>query len=630
MSYPLNNNTNTVRQVNQQHTWMKPVDLHPPRQTSISREQELHHKLKQTSLNTAATSTTKNVNSDDFPKLSPAELTARRKKFGTFKFYLDNLDPLVSKRIERGIRIMGATHEPFFSKKCTHLITTKPIPNHENLLAPTISSSNNSTSNTKATKSLRKYDAIVESAIQFNTVLWSAEVMQKTVEFLMNVSSNRKEAPVPEKRGLGNLLQEDKMFGPSTGTNSDAQSKRPHFVPFTGYYLIVEDATQAHRPPICKQWTRDTTKKLAELPWPYFKQPPKFRSPFGKRGPAPAPKKPANDATATGDAKDAATTAPATAATAHDGAKEEVTKPTLVTTKPTTSADNNTTAAKISAQEDKENMPVLKQTTSFHHAAMKPLTATSTPSPLSSQKSQSQQLHHPQQQKQQQTTQKQPDSQNFSLRASGFQLSCTNNTQSASTRSVSTSVSILQGEHRRLPPGDSVSRLDKRMVENVTLNEHQKLCKQKAQREEQARRERELKKKRDSRFCENCNVLFENLEEHAKQQTHQTFIRDQNNFKELDELLAKTHRRYKGPLPERMRDLIDPNIDGKNVEFVPDRKRPHPATPADDMLSPARKLQTADMLKKKSLPTSQPRIAANDAHHHNVNHKWAEYGAVFD
>ncbi|KAK4519423.1 uncharacterized protein ATC70_009658 [Mucor velutinosus] len=616
MSYPLNNNTNTVRQSNQQHTWMKPADLHLPRQTNISREQELQHKLKQTSLNPAATSsTTKNVNSGDFPKLPPGELTARRKKFGTFKFYLDNLDPLVSKRIERGIRIMGAAHEPFFSKKCTHLITTKPIPIHENLLAPTISSSSSTTSNAKATKSLKRYDPIVESAIQFNTVLWSADVMQKTVEFLMNVSPNRKEAPVQEKRGLGNLLQEDKLFGPSTGTNSDAQSKRPQFVPFTGYFLIVEDATQAHRPPICKQWTRDTTKKLAELPWPYFKQTPKFRSPFGKRGPPP-PKKPADGTAATADAKDVA------AATAQEGIKQETTKTTVADgALSKTAADNNTTA-KANAQEDKENMPMPKQTTSFHHAVNKSLTATS--SPLSSQKSQSQQLHQPQQ-----TTQKQPDSQNFSLRASGFQPSCTNNIQSASTRSVSTSVSILQGENRRLPPGDSVNRLDKRMVENVTLNEHQKLCKQKAQREEQARRERELKKKRDSRFCENCNVLFENLEEHAKQQSHQTFIRDQNNFKELDELLAKTHRRYKRPLPERMRDLIDPNIDGKNVEFVPDRKRPHPATPADDMLSPTRKLQTADMLKKKALPTSQPRIAANDAHH-NVNHKWAEYGAIFD
>lgn len=112
MSYPLNNNTNTVRQVNQQHTWMKPGDLHLPRQTSISREQELQNKLKQTSLNPAAAAATaptaRNVNSDDFCKISPAELAAKRKEFGTFKFYLDNLDPLVSKRIERGIKIMGA------------------------------------------------------------------------------------------------------------------------------------------------------------------------------------------------------------------------------------------------------------------------------------------------------------------------------------------------------------------------------------------------------------------------------------------------------------------------------------------------------------------------------------------
>lgn len=320
--------------------------------------------------------------------------------------------------------------------------------------------------------------------------------MQKTIEFLLNVTSSRKEAPVQEKRALGNLLQEDKLFGPSTGTNSDAQSKRPHFVPFTGFFLIVEDATQAHRPPICKQWTKDT-KKPAEMPWPYFKQTPKFRSPFGKRGPPP-PKKPADGATA-GGAKDATT-----------AAKEETTKPTAAEGVPATTAKPKTTADnKTAAQEDKENMPTLKPTTSCQHAAIKPLTATSTPSPLSSQKSQSQQLHHPQQQ----TTLKQPDSQNFSLRASGFQPSCTNNIQSASTRSVSTSVSILQGEHRRLPPGDSVNRLDKRMVENVTQKEHEKLCRLKAQKEEQARRERELKKKRDSRFCENCNVLFENLEE---------------------------------------------------------------------------------------------------------------------
>lgn len=300
-------------------------------------------------------------------------------------------------------------------------------------------------------------------------------VMLKTVTFLMSVScSSRKE--VQEKRALGKVLQEEKLFGPSTGTNSEAQSRRPQFVPFTGHFLIIEDATQAHRPPICKQWTKEVfTSKPAEYPWPYFKQTPKFRSPFGKRIPPP-PKKPIADADA--PAVDTAT-------------------------KPTTTSDANNKNIK---QQDKENIPLPKQVTSTITAS-KPLAASPTPSPLSSQKSQSQQ------QTTTTTTQKQPDSQNYSLRASGFHPSCTNNIQSASTRSVSTSVSILQGENRRLPPGDSVNRLDKRMVENVTLNEHQKLRRQKAQQEQQARREREMKKKRDSRYCENCNILFENLEE---------------------------------------------------------------------------------------------------------------------
>ncbi|CEP11081.1 hypothetical protein [Parasitella parasitica] len=560
MSFPLNNNTNTVRQP--QNIWIKP-DAHLGRPSHNSREQELHQKLQQTTLAPG----TKNVHHDEFPKLPAAEIAARKKKFASFKFFLDNLDPLVSKRIERGIKLMGATHEAFFSKDCTHLITTKSIPYHENLLAPTINSTASSPT-TKPTTSTKKYDAIIESAIQFNTVLWSADVMRKTVEFLMNVSS-RKE--VQEKRALGKVLQEEKLFGPSTGTNSEAQSKRPHFVPFTGHFLIVEDATQAHRPPVCKQWTKEVfTKKPAEYPWPYFKQTPKLRSPFGKRAPPP-PKQPTADTCAT------------TCNPAGGNA---------------TASAKKTDPAKNNLQEDKENIPAHKQAASGI-AAAKPL---ATPSSLSSQKSQ-----------QPAATQKQPESQNFSLRASGFQPSCTNNIQSASTRSVS----ILQGGNRRLTPGDSVNRLDKRMIENVGLNEQEKLNKQKAQQEHQARQEQELKKKRDSRFCENCNMAFENLEEHSKQQTHQTFIRDQNNFKELDALLAKIHRRYKQPLPDHMKGLIDTSIDGKNVEFVSDLKRARPTASFVDASSPSsRKLSTADMIKKKSIAASQPRIATNES---NIN-----------
>lgn len=117
MSFPLNNNTNTVRKT--QHNYTKP-DILSARQNN-SREQELQQKLKQTSLTSNPTSV-KNVNNDGFPDIPPTELAARKKKFASFKFFLDNLDPTVSKRIERGIRLMGAVSISFV---CVYLKITK-------------------------------------------------------------------------------------------------------------------------------------------------------------------------------------------------------------------------------------------------------------------------------------------------------------------------------------------------------------------------------------------------------------------------------------------------------------------------------------------------------------------------
>jgi hypothetical protein len=80
-----------------------------------------------------------------------------------------------------------------------------------------------------------------------------------------------------------------------------------------------------------------------------------------------------------------------------------------------------------------------------------------------------------------------------------------------------------------------------------------------------------------------------------KDQTHQTFIRDQNNFKILDDLLEKTHRVYKAALPDHWKNLVDTSIDGKNVRFVSDQKIPHP-----DSVESSNKLTTANMVKKQT------------------------------
>lgn len=82
-----------------------------------------------------------------------------------------------------------------------------------------------------------------------------------------------------------------------------------------------------------------------------------------------------------------------------------------------------------------------------------------------------------------------------------------------------------------------------------------------------------------------------------KDKTHQTFIRDQNNFKVLDALLEKIHRPYKEPLPDNWKNLIDPKVDGKNVKFVSDTKRPRSD---DDVVETPNKLDSLTMLKKQA------------------------------
>ena len=55
--------------------------------------------------------------------------------------------------------------------------------------------------------------------------------------------------------------------------------------------------------------------------------------------------------------------------------------------------------------------------------------------------------------------------------------------------------------------------------------------------------------------------------QHIQEKGHLAFIKDQNNFKQLDALLATVRRQYKKPLPSHMKPDIDINIDGDNVEF---------------------------------------------------------------
>lgn len=109
----------------------------------------------------------------------------------------------------------------------------------------------------------------------------------------------------------------------------------------------------------------------------------------------------------------------------------------------------------------------------------------------------------------------------------------------------------------RVTAAGQLDQLHRRTIDNVTGEANQK-----------EKQEQEDRRRKDAHYCENCNMMFEKVEEHYKEKTHQTFIQDQNNFKELDLLLAKTRRVYKQPLPEFMRNIVYDHIDGPNVVFA--------------------------------------------------------------
>ncbi|KAI8097491.1 uncharacterized protein BX664DRAFT_326499 [Halteromyces radiatus] len=62
------------------------------------------------------------------------------------------------------------------------------------------------------------------------------------------------------------------------------------------------------------------------------------------------------------------------------------------------------------------------------------------------------------------------------------------------------------------------------------------------------RKKRELTRrlaKENAKYCENCVVVYQDLEKHLQEESHLAFVRDQNNFKELDMVLATTRRLHR-------------------------------------------------------------------------------------
>ncbi|KAI8880653.1 hypothetical protein K501DRAFT_335234 [Backusella circina FSU 941] len=389
----------------------------------------------------------------------------KNRDFKSHHFYLDNIDNQHKNRLERRLTILGATIEAFFSKKCTHVITSKAettshkATQQENI-PPSISNKQKSQQD------------IVDKAKNLGIQVWRLDEAIQILSARFNASQNKRKQP-HNKKALGDIYRNEKVFGPSTNTKD--HTRRPQFAEFTGHYLTVEDVTKVHRPPVIRQYTRDIVDKDdQDVPWPCLNLDiSNHNSPF------------------------------------HKEPKDDLQTPTVV---------NDEKKMQYNATQAVTPLAI-------HHNDASPAPSTVSKAPLL-------------------TPVGGMDSQ---LRASGYQPSIPN-TQSTLRCCVS-------GQLDSQSKADSNSRhvIEKQCKKEIQLSQRQEKDKKKQndidlRRKQQQQQQQQLKEKdqiQNQLYCENCNERFTHFREHFKSETHQAFIKDQNNYKELDAILKNTTRPLK-------------------------------------------------------------------------------------
>jgi hypothetical protein len=83
--------------------------------------------------------------------------------------------------------------------------------------------------------------------------------------------------PIPQE--LPRMLQEEKVFGPSTSKRGEHQGA--NFVRFSSHYVFVEDVTGTYRPIVVKEYPK-TEQAKANPSWPILRRSKPGRSPFQK------------------------------------------------------------------------------------------------------------------------------------------------------------------------------------------------------------------------------------------------------------------------------------------------------------------------------------------------------------
>ncbi|KAI8343990.1 hypothetical protein BC941DRAFT_407480 [Chlamydoabsidia padenii] len=549
-------------------------------QPNVSTRQTLGKKtLGEVSTNTTNTSKTdmdyRHINPDYWVKTF-------RKRFSHFRMFLDNFDEKTTISLQRKIKLLNGDNEVFFGAHCTHIVTSKPFyeepstkgvanvllpkdANQENQENRPIQSIANST-DLKTTLPKKSYvakdpshQAFFDRANQLGMEVWSLSKMLCISHALLHkpISGTPANNRGGRAEDLDKLLMEEKRYGVSTGQRN-GQAPRPTFVAFNDHYIKVEDVTGVHRPILVKEYTQPTfdpatPENYRIYPWPklYVRVDEYGRSPFTLP-----------ESTQQLSRKNTRTMGATTQQQQQQIPLQQqptiTITPDVSNTKSLNKAMYNTTNLEYNQQhhpsntqtniikeEEDRQIPDQVHTPS---ASIDTITSSSA-SQLTSRTSVFTSTNY---------------SQQYRSTNTPFTNSTTLNTSDKSSMAFQPS-----GQ----PLSESMSRLGRRIVTNQRIPHHQtnkinsgiidsstkkadgggvkglrSAVLAKATYDQAERRKKDLARrtaKENTKYCENCNVCYDELEKHQQEESHQAFVRDKNNFKALDMLLETTRRTHR-------------------------------------------------------------------------------------
>lgn len=212
-----------------------------------------------------------------------------RKLFPQFVFYFDSVSVPQKEKLMSRAQILGSREVTFFSREATHVITTRPIP------ADLDSSSSSHSKGTVNPAQLENKKSVFDQALQksnrgdilykakeLNMKIWSVEKLQRMIDTMFNKETgedatnhmSRHGTAALQQKGrpadLQKLLQNEKM-------DRDHVMATQDMIPLRGYYVYVHDMDEVTRPVMIREYAKVEKEKGK---WPQFRASGNGKCPF--------------------------------------------------------------------------------------------------------------------------------------------------------------------------------------------------------------------------------------------------------------------------------------------------------------------------------------------------------------